>query len=107
MCANWTLRQAKQYLKTIDHTISRTSDDELRVVAVGDGEAQAYYTTDMQDAIETAEAVYHGFIEARRGLTHNAFREIVDRIDREYAMTTREVRMQARKKALDNALTTK
>lgn len=103
MSSNWTIKQAKSYLKTLNFVITYY-DGEYRVKPKGAAESQAYYTSSIEDAIETAEAIYYGFIEAYAVLPRDTFREIVDRIDNEYGLTTREVRMQARKMALNHAL---
>lgn len=40
-------------------TLKRTEDGEYRVALKGAGEASAYYTNDLQDAVGTARAMEH------------------------------------------------
>ena len=47
-----TLQQAKQEAKKLGYTITKKGD-EYRLNIIGGTEAEAYYTDDLQDAIET------------------------------------------------------
>lgn len=48
-----TLAQAKAELKSQGMTISKTAFDEYRVNFCGGGETTAYYTSDIEDAVNT------------------------------------------------------
>lgn len=52
-----TLAQAKEKLKTISYSLSK-KDGEYRINSIGGKEATAYYTNDLDDAVNTAIAMY-------------------------------------------------
>lgn len=50
---NYTLKQARELLECVDMKIRKTECGEYRVYFPGGGEAAAYYTNDLEDAIAT------------------------------------------------------
>lgn len=53
----YTMKEAASYLRNLRMTIKRTETGEFRINFVGGKEATAYYTTDINDAVSTAEAM--------------------------------------------------
>ena len=51
--ADMTLRKAREILRAVDVVIRRTDYGEYRVCVRGCGEESAYYTNDLEDAVDT------------------------------------------------------
>jgi len=59
-----TLREARQHLRGIGHTL-RHREGEYRVSRAGAPEAHAYYTNDLQDAVDTAHQMHEAYTAGR------------------------------------------
>lgn len=76
-----TYTRAKRQLRDQGVTLKKTEHGEFRVTLAGEGEARAYYTDDLDDAISTAEAMVKVKATndaARAKRNSQAFRELAE-----------------------------
>lgn len=62
-----TLRSAREHLRSLGMALIKTEWDDYRVRFVGDPPGNGYFTNDLEDAVQTAKAMY-----AQRQRMHNA-----------------------------------
>jgi len=68
-----SFKTAKKYLSSIGLSLTKTDYDEYRVVFRGGTEKSAYYTNDLQDAIDTGMAMYHRMLSGKRNPSYTRY----------------------------------
>lgn len=66
LLARLTLQDAREYVRHLGMSLVKTEYDEFRVRFVGDPKGNGYFTSDLEDAVRTAKAMF----EARSERLH-------------------------------------